>query len=919
MSEQLNIDFTANTSQMVSQVQGGIGQVEAKFKAMDSRVRSNLGVPIQMSLDLDTAIAQANAEKLLKVEKQINLEGRKKEKTNQLMKRFAANTKVTAQQLKNARDKMVQLRQSVEKGSEAAKRLEQGIAKANERLQAMKSAGSGATSGLNQGLTSIIPKFTAANVAANLLTQAINAIGRAGTGFLKTAADMEVLQLQLTAFTGSAAAAEAAFNEFVRIAAYTPFNLESVAQAGKTMMAFGLDTQSAIQATEQLAKAAAATGGDLNNLARNLGQISAQGQAYTRDLTQFAMQGLPIWDEMAKITGKNVTQLKKMASEGQISFGLVSQAIANMTAEGTAFDQTAQRMSDTFIGKIAMIESEWQKMSLSFIQAVNNLDVALGGTLKGSIEAVIGVIKNMSDNMDTIVAAAASLAAAVAAYGAVQAAVFIQGLGVKVATAVGAALGYFTLLSAKYGTMTAAILLAFKAKAALMALLNPVAIAGAFAAVAAGVAVYNTLKGSMQEAAAEAKALVLEQTESLNKTSEASAALGMTYDMLKERIGDALGPETIDRLKSQETALLNAKQELAELNSKYNEKKQAIQDALRTFQDSINKEIEGHNKVISKLRDQIDVIRQKGPAQRALDELNRQELEYTAQTGKELKGHITEGEKKKLQARAQLEALDKQKKVEEKQKKIQEEQKKINQLKLELQREQKDAADQLLELAKERKTKEEELKTTIEGLETSIKNLADSIRDSMNQEFTNSAEEAGKIKKNVDPAKQATQELAGKARDVANNFAAANTQLDIMATKIRNMPTIKAGSKPAFAGGPVSSGETRTVNELGKEAFLSASGRLSMINAPAWGEWKAPSSGTIIPAHLTKQLNIPTGGINLNKVPGGGANVGKAVRTVKAAAGDTFNQSVTIQSANPVQAANNMMVEMTRLRRRRFG
>ena len=44
------------------------------------------------------------------------------------------------------------------------------------------------------------------------------------------------------------------------------------------------------------------------------------------------------------------------------------------------------------------------------------------------------------------------------------------------------------------------------------------------------------------------------------------------------------------------------------------------------------------------------------------------------------------------------------------------------------------------------------------------------------------------------------------------------------------------------------------------------------------------------------------------------------VRAIKGAiSGDTFHQNVTVQAANPAQAANNMMVEMTRLRRRRFG
>ena len=129
------------------------------------------------------------------------------------------------------------------------------------------------------------------------------------------------------------------------------------------------------------------------------------------------------------------------------------------------------------------------------------------------------------------------------------------------------------------------------------------------------------------------------------------------------------------------------------------------------------------------------------------------------------------------------------------------------------------------------------------------------------------------------------------------------------------------------SGGPVAGGSSYQVNELGKEAFLSAAGKLSMINAPAFGTWTAPSSGTVIPAHLTKQLSIPTGGVNLNGAAGanasraGAGGMSSMVRAISGAmgGGDTFNQNVTVQAANPVQAANNMMVEMTRLKRRRFG
>ena len=76
-------------------------------------------------------------------------------------------------------------------------------------------------------------------------------------------------------------------------------------------------------------------------------------------------------------------------------------------------------------------------------------------------------------------------------------------------------------------------------------------------------------------------------------------------------------------------------------------------------------------------------------------------------------------------------------------------------------------------------------------------------------------------------------------------------------------------SNGKFAGGPVQGGGAYTVNEFGKEMFLSNSGKLSQINAPAWGTWRAPSSGTIIPAHIAAGIDIPKGGVKVSK-PGGG-------------------------------------------------
>ena len=79
----------------------------------------------------------------------------------------------------------------------------------------------------------------------------------------------------------------------------------------------------------------------------------------------------------------------------------------------------------------------------------------------------------------------------------------------------------------------------------------------------------------------------------------------------------------------------------------------------------------------------------------------------------------------------------------------------------------------------------------------------------------------------------------------------------------------------------------------------------------------------MIPAHLTKQLDIPSGGVSLNgaqSISGMDNNATMFNRIAGAMSGNSvMNNSVTVQSSNPVQAANNMMVEMSRLQRRRIG
>ena len=100
-----------------------------------------------------------------------------------------------------------------------------------------------------------------------------------------------------------------------------------------------------------------------------------------------------------------------------------------------------------------------------------------------------------------------------------------------------------------------------------------------------------------------------------------------------------------------------------------------------------------------------------------------------------------------------------------------------------------------------------------------------------------------------------------------------------------------------------------------------------MVKAPSWGQWKAPGKGTVIPAHLTSQLSIPSGGVkvgggahsnSMKAAQGGGMNrLVSAIRN-SASGGGNYNNQVTIQSTNPNQTASDMLVSLNRIKRRRY-
>ena len=143
-------------------------------------------------------------------------------------------------------------------------------------------------------------------------------------------------------------------------------------------------------------------------------------------------------------------------------------------------------------------------------------------------------------------------------------------------------------------------------------------------------------------------------------------------------------------------------------------------------------------------------------------------------------------------------------------------------------------------------------------------------------------------------------------------------------------------ARSRWSGGPVSGGQSYTVNELGREMFMSNSGQLSEIKAPAFGTWRAPSSGTVIPAGMSQQIRDsreassvaeasaasmsfrsgPAGSVA--GIEGGGLTgaIAKGFRGVSMGGGQVVN-NVQLTTQSPVSDASKILTDLARIKAQR--
>ena len=172
---------------------------------------------------------------------------------------------------------------------------------------------------------------------------------------LNATRQMEDLTTQFIAFTGSAEGAARQVERLTQFANTSPFSLTEVAEANKTLLAFGSSTAESLEQLRQLGEVSAATGKDLSELATIFGQIQAEGKLTGERFNQLIERGVNIGPELAKSLGVASTSIRGLISDSKISADEVAKAFEKMTSEGGQFFGSTDRLSKTVSGSLSTL------------------------------------------------------------------------------------------------------------------------------------------------------------------------------------------------------------------------------------------------------------------------------------------------------------------------------------------------------------------------------------------------------------------------------------------------------------------------------------------------------------------------------------------------------------------------------------
>ena len=220
------------------------------------------------------------------------------------------------------------------------------------------------------------------------LSTGVGVVAKLGMATEKTATAFRVL-------AGSEETSTKLLGQLNKYADETVWNRPEIQEAAKTMMGFGISTETVYKDLQMLGDVAMGDKNKLQSLALVFGQISSAGKLQGQDLLQLINAGYNPLLDISELTGKSVAKLKDEMSKGAISADLVRKAFEKATGPGGRFEGMINELANTAPGAFDQLKGKGSAGLLRLYDIIQPLLIPAFRTMGNVLDKVFAVLEGV--------------------------------------------------------------------------------------------------------------------------------------------------------------------------------------------------------------------------------------------------------------------------------------------------------------------------------------------------------------------------------------------------------------------------------------------------------------------------------------------------------------------------------------------
>lgn len=214
--------------------------------------------------------------------------------------------------------------------------------------------------------------------------------------------EFQQFEIAFETMLGSGQKAKGMISDLANLAATTPFDMKSVVNGAKQLLAYGFAANEITDTMRRLGDVSAGLGLNLQDLTWLYGTTMVQGRLFTRDLMQFTGRGIPLTEELAKQFGVTKDKVSELVTAGKVGFPEVKKAIESLTNEGGKFGGLMEKQSHSITGQVSNIKDTIE-------MAINDLGTQTEGLMNDALDITSKVIDHWKKIGEVILAAASAI------------------------------------------------------------------------------------------------------------------------------------------------------------------------------------------------------------------------------------------------------------------------------------------------------------------------------------------------------------------------------------------------------------------------------------------------------------------------------------------------------------------------------